>query len=153
MSKYTFDNAMAQWEARYKAQIYTETFGHLYPDQAAYEGTVLIGVDMYNNQNAVVLDEKGLPNASPWWYEAITSFANDNFYKAEGRVYEVKIKVEIVNCVGEISEEDMEGYRQQAEEHKGEEGWTLEEIVPEPDKWSEIHITELERKCLLEAYD
>ena len=150
MSKHTFDKMMGEWESHYKAQVMVETWGHLYPNKNYYKGTLLIAVDFYNSQNAIILDEKDLPDSSPWWYDAVTDFANERFYKAEGKVYQVEVEVRIIDCIEEISEEDMEGYRQQVEEHKGQLGWTLEEIVPEPDKWSEIHITELSQVCLVE---
>lgn len=155
MSKYTMDKAMAPWEAHYKSIVMHNTWGHLFPKERFYQGKVVIAINMYESQGAVILDEKDLPNASPWWYDAITEFAFEAFKDADtndGIVYEVDIQVEIVDCIEEISEEDMEGYRQQAEEHKGLSGWTLEEIVPTPDEWQEIHVKELKRTVMVKGY-
>ena len=138
MSKATFDAVFAPIEAHYKNAVITQTFGHLYPDKTHYKGKVIIAIDYYNSQGAVILDEKDMPQASPWWYDAITDFAFDAFKDVEtGAVFEVDIEVDIVQCVQELEDWEAKEY---------------EEAGAEPDKWSEIHIKELNRKVLVKGY-
>lgn len=137
MSKYTMDQAMAPWEAHYKMKVMHETWGHLFPDKQFYEGKVIIALNMYESQGAVILDEKDLPQASPWWYDAITEFAFEKFSQdkdADACVYEVDIRVNIVDC-----EEELEQ-------------WQIDEEY-EPDTWTEIQISELKRTVLVKGYD
>ena len=136
MSKATFEEAFAPAEAHYKSIVMHNTWGHLFPDKQFYEGKVIIAINYYESQGAVILDEKDLPQASPWWYDAITEFAWENFGKHkdhEARVYEVDVRVNIVDC-----EEELEQ-------------WQIDEEY-EPDTWTEIQITELKRTAMVKAY-
>lgn len=109
-----------------------QTFGHLFPDKGYYGGTVRIAYALYGD--IVVMDEKGLPGSSPWWHFAINEFACKASEEMEcGEVSEFQISVTIVAC-----EEELEQ-------------WQIDEEY-EADTWQEIHICQLTKKVLVEAY-
>jgi len=131
--------AFAPAEAHYKNIVITNTWGHLYPDKPQYKGKVRLVKEMYCSNSVHVLDEKNLPQSSPWWYDAITEFAfqvglND---MEAGEVAEFDIQVDIVQCVREL--EDWE-----AEEYK--------ELDMEPETWQEIHIKQLAKATIVKAW-
>jgi len=125
-------------EAHYKSIVIHQTWGHLYPDKPQYKGKVRLAKQLYCSSNVEVLDEKDLPDASPWWYDAITEFAFEVDKDMDaGEVAEYDIQVDIVECVQELEEWEAKEY---------------EEAGIEPDTWQEIHITPLFKTILIEAW-
>jgi len=121
----------AQIHADARNQVEHETFGHLFPDKGYYGGTVRLANALYGD--IVVMDERGLPASSPWWFDAINRFACDMAPDMEyGEVAEFDISVTIVECQEEDSGEE-------------EDDW-------EPKKWQEIHICNLRKTILVKAY-
>jgi len=96
MSKQTMNEIYAPIEGHYKSIVMHKTFGHLFPDGTHYEGSVRVSQSIYGS--IVVLDEQIDIAASPWWFNAINTFASKMSEDMEaGDVCEFKIKVEIVN--------------------------------------------------------
>ena len=129
----SYEEAFGPAEAHYKNVCIHQTFGHLYPEQTHYEGTVRIASDIYG-QTAVLDECPNLPESSPWWYEAITNFTCDVSKDMEGgEVAAFKISVEIVEFIEELEQ------------------WQIdEEAVPE--EWSEIHIKQQSKTILVKAF-
>ncbi len=118
----SYDEAFAPALAHYKNVCIHQTFGHLFPDQLHYKGTVHIASDVYGQTN--VLDEcPDLPNSSPWWYAAINDFASEVSKEMEGgEVAAFNISVDIVEIVEELEQ------------------WEIDEGDAEPDTFQQIHI-------------
>jgi len=123
----------ASIDAHNKKIVMHNTWGHLYPDQPNYEGTVRISKDIYGQ--TTVLDESNtLPQGSPWWHAAIFEFANEVSTDMEGgEVIAFKICVDIVECI-----EDQEDW--------------LDEDDYEPEEWNEIHIKSLVKTILIKPF-
>lgn len=134
MSNY-MANAFAPYEAKYRAMVIQQTWGHLFPNKPKYVGKVRIAKGLYPNSSECICGEKDLPESSPWWYKAITEFAfNVTEKMGDGEVAEFNIQVDIVECIEQL------------------EDWQIEEEQT-PDEWTEIHITELDKTILVEAWD
>jgi len=115
-------------EERYRTVVMHDTWGHLFPDKTQYIGKVRIAIPLYGGQCGII-DEKDLPGASPWWHTAISTFAFDvGNTISNGEVVEFDIQVDIV---------DREEFNEDNEED---------------DTWTEIHIKQLARTTLIEAW-
>ncbi len=90
----TMDILGAQIDAHNRNIVFHDTWGHLFPKGDYYEGTVRVLTSIY--RDIIVLDEKIDIQGSPWWHEAINSFA----YRAlknrvDCSVYELRIAVNV----------------------------------------------------------
>jgi len=96
MSKETMDDVWAPIEANHKRIVMTNTWGHLFPTETHYEGTIRIAYSVYGH--ITILDEQIDIASSPWWFEAVNEFAcgmSDTM--DNGDVIECKISVDIIN--------------------------------------------------------
>jgi hypothetical protein len=90
MSAYTMDEVWAPINARYKAQVFAETWGHLAPSKnKTYRGSIVFAVGIYGgddlNPTMLACEFAGLDD-SPWFFDACTNFLSSAEYKA-GNVY------------------------------------------------------------------
>jgi hypothetical protein len=128
------ERAFAEAEAQHRNKINIDTWGHLFPEKKQYKGKIRVANSLYGSQGIVILDEKDLPRSSPWWYDAI----NDFVYKVSddinaGEVVEFDIQVDIVHCIEEL------------------EDWEIEEEA-EPDEWEEIRIKQIRKATIVKAW-
>lgn len=120
--------------------ITTATFGHLFPDHQYYEGSVCIAAGNYGSNGTVISECSNLPRSSPWWFSAISNFADKECKELEsGTVCEFKISVNIIDCIEELEQ------------------WQIDENLEEPDswepeEWKEIQIKRLTKKVLFNPY-
>lgn len=71
---------MAEAENRYRVKIYEATWGHLAPEKnKTYRGTITIAFGNYHSGhiNPIILEEVGMPENSPWWYEAVHEYISN----------------------------------------------------------------------------
>lgn len=134
----SYEEAFGPVEAKYKSEVMHDTWGHLYPDNVAYKGVIGVAVSLYPAHGGpVIISEVDLPVSSPWWYNAVTDFVYESCKdELEGAVLEIDVKVEIVDCKEELTEEEAKEYA---------------EAELEPKTWQEIHITELNKTTLIEG--
>lgn len=128
-------------EAQHRSFIMHDTFGHLFPTEPAYEGTVRLAVPYYGSTGSVVIIDESdtLPGGSPWWFDAVNKFADEVGEDMNpGEVAEFKIKVNIVKCEQELEDWEAKEYE--------EEGLT-------PDTWEEIHVSFVSTTMLVTSYD
>ncbi len=86
MSKQTFAEAFAPWEAHYKSKVMESTWGHLAPKKnKIYNGYIVFCVSVYGDIVPINNKFKGLPD-SPWFYETLQDFVCENS-KKKGVVY------------------------------------------------------------------
>lgn len=90
MSAQNIAEAFALAEARYKAAVMEETWGHLAPKKnKTYKGFIVFAVGCYGNDplNPVILlcEFKDL-DASPWFFDAMSDFLA-NHKEEIGNVY------------------------------------------------------------------
>ena len=129
-------DAFAPAEEHHRNIVIHNTWGHLFPDKKQYKGKVRIAISLYGGDCGII-DEKDLPQSSPWWFEAITTFAFEVGKDMEaGEVAEFDIQVDIVDCAEE-AEDDIEAE---------------EQMEGEPDTWTEIHIKQLAKIILIGAW-
>ncbi len=77
MSAQTFMEAFAPAEARYRAEVYKATWGHLAPKRhKTYRGHVVFAFGCFGNDhlNATVIECEMGVDASPWFFDALTDF-------------------------------------------------------------------------------
>lgn len=79
-------SAFESYEAHFKSLIMQDTWGHLFPKEEKYEGTIKIASSMYDGM--VVLDEEIDISGSPWWYHSLHNFVNE--FESEMEVGEVR---------------------------------------------------------------
>jgi len=134
----SYEEAFGPAEAQYKSEVMHDTWGHLYPSKVAYKGVIVVAVSLYPAHGGpVIISEVDLPDGSPWWYNAVTDFVYEACKdEAEGTVLELDVKVDIVDCEEELTEEEAKEYA---------------EAELEPKQWQEIHITELNKTTLIEG--
>lgn len=87
------EEAFAPVEARYRAQVMGETWGHLAPQaRTKYKGSVLFAHSVYGGDGTTVIrtDFQELPD-SPWFYEGLHELAGEHRSEhgddVEGGVY------------------------------------------------------------------
>jgi len=82
-------------EADAKKQVYAATWGHLFPKDDTYFGTIRVCTGIYG-ENCILSEEIHI-DGSPWWYETLQSFVCDFLMdKEEGVVYEIYITATVV---------------------------------------------------------
>jgi hypothetical protein len=73
-------------------KVQQSTWGHLFPSDGYYEGSVTFTHTVYGN--CVIIKEDIDIDGSPWWFDSITQFMNDLYDEIEeGTVYVVDISV------------------------------------------------------------
>jgi hypothetical protein len=92
MSKATIEDVFAPIEAKYKADIMKNTWGHLAPKKnKVYKGKIVYAVGCFGNDSlnptVLVCNFKEL-DSSPWFFNALTDFIHSLKLKEEGCVYE-----------------------------------------------------------------
>ena len=129
----SYEEAFAPAIAYYKSLVIHSTWGHLFPNQIYYEGTIRLACPLYGAGMVIIDESESLPGSSPWWFDAVHGFANDIGANMEpGQVLEIAISASIIQC-----EEELED-------------WQIDE-EQEPDTWTEIHIAQLKKTILLET--
>lgn len=122
-------------DSHYRNIVIHKTWGHLFPNKSEYNGSVRIAKGIYQYSSNAIIDEQNLPDSSPWWFDAITDFALNATEKMEnGEITEFCIQVNIVECVEELSAEQIEDEKT-------------------PDTWSEIHIKEVKKKIIRKGWN
>ncbi len=90
MSAQTFADVFAPVEARYRAQVEEETWGHLAPRRnRTYQGHIVFAVGCFGNDplNPVALEcDFGELESSPWFFDALEDFMRAQ-EKPEGTVH------------------------------------------------------------------
>jgi len=128
------ESIFASYEAVHRARLQQDMWGHLFPKEDKYKGKIRVAKGVYGCHGTVVLDEKNLPQSSPWWYDALMDFVDKISDDMEaGEVAEFDVQVDIVDCIEEL------------------EDWQIEE-EHEPDQWSEIHIKQLRKATIVKAW-
>jgi len=95
MSKQTNDAIYDAHESHARSVANHQTWGHLFPTEKQYTGTVRISFSIYGD--IVVLDEQIGISGSPWWFHAINDFAWEASKEMEGGdACEFNITVDIV---------------------------------------------------------
>lgn len=72
--------AMAPAEEAYRWKVYESAWGHLAPEKnKTYRGTLTIAFGCYHggDLNPTILEETGMPCASPWWFDAVHRYLDD----------------------------------------------------------------------------
>jgi hypothetical protein len=90
MSSQTIADAFAPAEAHYKAEVMSNTWGHLAPHKnKTYRGHIVFAVGCFGsdhlNPTALECEFKGL-DSSPWFFDAMQNFLR-NMETSEGHVY------------------------------------------------------------------
>jgi hypothetical protein len=92
MSAQTISEVFAPIEARYRAEVMADTWGHLAPKRnKTYKGHIVFAVGCFGDDplNPTVLscDFKGLDD-SPWFFDAMADFIGEDENRgSEGNVY------------------------------------------------------------------
>jgi len=91
MSAQTIHDAFCEVDARYKAAVMADTWGHLAPKKnKTYKGRIVYAVGCFGNDSlnptALFCEFSGL-DSSPWFFEAMADFISKQ-ENEEGCVYE-----------------------------------------------------------------
>lgn len=91
----SIESAFAPAEVEYTNKVNCETWGHLFPENGYYEGTIRIAVGIYGD--CIILDEAIDIEGSPWWKQEIMDFVHSFLQDKgdEGHVYEIDISVNV----------------------------------------------------------
>jgi hypothetical protein len=109
MSAQTIADVFVPVEAKYKAEVMANTFGHLAPKKnRTYKGRVVYAVGCFGNDDlnptTLVCDFKGL-DSSPWFYNTLMEFIGKQKFepgcafefKGTFRNYEFKGTITMIN--------------------------------------------------------
>lgn len=76
-------NCFGKHEAKYRAQVQADTWGHLQAEEGKHYGSILFAVSEYNSQGAIIIkDNFKTVESNPWFFEALNEFISNSKFEA-----------------------------------------------------------------------
>ena len=77
-------------DEKWENEVKSNTWGHLFPKDGYYEGSITVAQGVYGN--VVILKEDIDIEGSPWWFQEINQFL-DTVEMESGCIYKIDISV------------------------------------------------------------